>query len=225
MRLSVLLMVLVFLVPAVAQGEKMPKKALCSVCVLKGGETELERVQAHSEYEGKAYYFCSKGCKTEFDKDPVAYLPPVFPRPAPAFVVETLGGEDVALGDYAGKLVLVDFWATWCKPCIDMMPSLQKVYDAYSDKGLAVMGVSVDEPKGRAEKIEKFVDKVGVSYPIFVDAKPMPAWHQFKVKAIPALFLIDGEGQVVAQWTGKVDHKVVEAEVTKHLAKKSDGAN
>ena len=222
MRFVGFLLMIFLAVPVVAQADKVPDKAICSVCSVKGGGHGLEKVRAHSEHEGKTYYFCSDGCKKEFDSDPVAYLPPVFPRPAPAFVVETLQGKDVALKDYAGKMVLVDFWATWCKPCVDMMPNLQKVYDAYTEKGLEVLGVSIDEPKNRIEKVEKFVKKVGVSYPILVDAKRVPAWHQFKVKAIPALFLIDGDGQVVAQWTGKMDHKEIEKAVQKHLASQSE---
>ena len=82
---------------------QIPAKALCSVCALKGGETELEKVKAHSEHDGKAYYFCSENCKKEFDSDPVAYLPPAFPRPAPACVVEMLEGGDKALGGFAGQ--------------------------------------------------------------------------------------------------------------------------
>ena len=70
--------------------DHIPEKALCSVCALKGGETELEKVRAYSEYDGKVSYFCSENCKKEFDSDPVAYLPPVFPRPAPSFVIELL---------------------------------------------------------------------------------------------------------------------------------------
>lgn len=225
MRYIGFLLLFVLAVPVMVQAEKVPNKAICSVCALKGGGHGLEKVRAHSKHDGKAYYFCSEGCKKEFDADPVAYLPPVFPRPAPAFVFETLKGEDVALSDYKDKLLLVDFWATWCKPCVEMMPELQKVYDAHADKGLVVLGVSIDEPKDRIKKVEKFVDKVGVSYPILVDAKKVPAWHQFKVKAIPALFLIDGDGQVVAQWTGKIDHTKIEAEVLKQLAKKAESTN
>ncbi|MFT5370146.1 MAG: thiol-disulfide isomerase/thioredoxin [Candidatus Latescibacterota bacterium] len=223
MRYFGFLLVFVFVTSVMAQEQKVPDKALCSVCALKGGESELEKVRAHSIHDGKAYYFCSDGCKKEFDLDPVAYLAPVFPRPAPAFVVETLKGENVSLNDYKDKLILVDFWATWCKPCVEMMPNLEKVYNAYSDKGLVVLGVSIDEEKDRIKKVEKFVDKVAVSYPIFVDAKQVPAWHMFKVKAIPALFLIDGKGQVVAQWTGKVDHKSIEAEILSRLDKKEEG--
>jgi thiol-disulfide isomerase/thioredoxin len=145
--------------------DQIPAKALCSVCALKGGETESEKVRAHSEHDGKAYYFCSEDCKIEFDADPLAYLPPVFPRPAPAFVVEMLEGKDRALGDLQGKVVPVDFWATWCKPCLETMPRLQKLYSAYSDKGFEVLGVSIDEDKNRVKKIKKTVDKMDISNP------------------------------------------------------------
>lgn len=199
---------------------QIPDKALCSVCALKGGETEWEKVKAHSEHDGRAYYFCSKDCKIEFDSDPLAYLPPVLPRPAPAFVVEMLEGKDKALGDLKGKVVLVDFWATWCKPCLQTMPRLQKLYSAYADKGFEVLGVSIDEDKNRVKKIKKRVDKMDISYPIFIDTKQIPAWYLFKVKAIPAMYLLDRKSQIVAQWGGKIEYKEVEKEVLKQLDKR-----
>ena len=221
MRYCNFLFLIVLASPATLIAEaQIPAKALCSVCALKGGETEQEKVKAHSEHDGKAYYFCSKNCKIEFDSDPVAYLPPVFPRPAPAFVVEMLEGGDKALGDLHGNVVLVDFWATWCEPCLETMPRLQELYSAYSDRDFDVMGVSIDEDKDRVEKIKKMVDKMDISYPIFVDAKQTPAWYQFKVKSIPAMYLLDGESQIVAQWTGKIDYEEVGKEVLRRLEKR-----
>ena len=215
-----LLLIVVASSAALIAETQIPDKALCSVCALKGGETELEKVKAHSEYDGKAYYFCSKNCKIEFDSDPVAYLPPVFPRPAPASVVEMLEGGDKALGDLQGKVVLVDFWATWCEPCLETMPRLQELYSAYSAKGFDVWGVSIDEDKDRIKKIKKMVDELDISYPIFVDAQQTPAWYQFKVKAIPAMYLLDRESQIVAQWAGKIDYEEVEKEVLRRLEKR-----
>ena len=218
-----------FLFPIVLAGSaalmaevQVPDKALCTVCALRGGETELEKVKAHSEHDGKAYYFCSEECKVEFDSDPVAYLPPVFPRPAPDCVVEMLDGEDMALEDMKGRVVLVDFWATWCKPCLETMPRLQELHGAYSDRGFDVWGVSIDEEKNRVRKIRRMVGKLEITYPIFVDAKETPAWYQFKVKAIPSMYLLDGESRIVAQWTGKIDYEEVEKEVLKQLAKRPE---
>ena len=163
MRFRYLLFLIVLASSASLMAEaQIPDKALCSVCALKGGETELEKVKAHSEYEGKAYYFCSENCKKEFDADPVAYLPPVFPRPAPAIVVETLEGGDRALAESKGKVVLVDFWATWCNPCLETMPRLQKLYSAYSGRGFDIWGVSIDEDRDRVQKIRKMVGKLGI---------------------------------------------------------------
>ena len=220
-----------FLFPIVLAGSaalmaevQVPDKALCTVCALRGGETELEKVKAHSEHDGKAYYFCSEECKVEFDSDPVAYLPPVFPRPAPDCVVEMLDGEDMALEDMKGRVVLVDFWATWCKPCLETMPRLQELHGAYSDRGFDVWGVSIDEEKNRVRKIRRMVGKLEITYPIFVDAKETPAWYQFKVKAIPAMYLLDGESRIVAQWTGKIDYEELEREVLKQLAKRPEAA-
>ncbi|MGH1366116.1 MAG: redoxin domain-containing protein [Calditrichia bacterium] len=200
-----------------SQETSHPEKAMCSVCVLKG-ESEAEKVKAHSNHNGTMYYFCSKNCKKEFDAAPEAYLPPKLPRPAPDFAIETLDGATVSLKDFKNKLVLLDFWATWCKPCLEIMPELQQLQDTYSDKGFSVAGISIDEDKDSIKKIKKFIKKLKVSYPIFYDAKQKPAWNMFNVKAIPALFLINGNGQVVAQWTGKVDHKIIEAKVVEQLA-------
>ena len=133
-----------------------------------------------------------------------------------------LEGGDKALGDLKDKVALLDFWATWCKPCLETMPRLQKLYSAYSDKGFDVWGVSIDEDKDRVEKIKKMVDKLDISYPIFVDAKQTPAWYQFKVKAIPAMYLLDGESQIVAQWTGKIDYEELEDEVLRQLGKRRE---
>ena len=100
------------------------------------------------------------------------------------------------------------------------MPRLQKLYDAHSEKGLEVLGVSIDEEKDRIKKIRKMVDKLEIAYPIFVDAKETPAWHQFKVKAIPAIYLLDRESRIVAQWTGKIDYEKVEQEVLRWVEKR-----
>lgn len=221
MRYPILILLALAIPAALWADAQIPDKALCSVCALKGGETEPEKVKAHSEHDGKAYYFCSEHCKLAFDADPVAFLPPVLPRPAPAAVVETLEGADKALADFKGDVVLVDFWATWCQPCLKTMPRLQKLYSDHAAKGFKVLGVSIDEDEDRVKKIKKWVKKMAISYPIFVDAKQTPAWHQFKVKAIPAMFLIDRQGQIVAQWTGKIDEAAVERAVLKSLAIKT----
>jgi peroxiredoxin/YHS domain-containing protein len=220
-RSIVLLSIVLTVVVASAVSADTPEKALCAVCAVKG-ETSPEKVRAHAEHEGTTYYFCADHCREAFQADPVAYVPPTLPRPAPAFVVETLDGSDVALADLTGKVVLLDFWATWCKPCVKIMPEVQLLYDRYREHGFTVAGVSIDEGDDRIRKINKFLDRYDVSYPVYSDAKASPAWNEYRVKAVPAMFLIDRSGDIVAQWLGVVDHDAVAAEVAKVLAPRTD---
>ena len=129
----------------------------------------------------------------------------------------SIDGQKIDVSKMKGKVVLIDFWATWCKPCIEIMPRLQKLHSTYAERGLEVLGVSIDEDDNRIKKINRRVEKLAIAYPIFIDAKEMPAWYQFKVKAIPAMFLLDREGQIVEQWTGKIDPEKVEQAVSRQL--------
>ena len=204
---------------SIGQAQEKPKKALCAVCAVHG-ETEMEKVKAHAEHEGRGYYFCSDNCRKEFLLDPAAYVPAKLPRPAPSFVVETLDGRDVA-SDFAGKVTLVDFWATWCKPCEKIMPELQRLSEKYGGKGFRVLGISIDEDKDRVSRINKYLKKHNISYPVFSDAKKVPAWHRYRVRAVPAMFLVDRSGQVVAEWRGSVDHEALAREVARLVGNSS----
>ena len=194
-----------------ATAAELPDKAICQVCAAHG-ESKPEKVAASAAYEGVTYYFCATDCRDQFLADPAAYIPQPLPRPAPAFKATTPEGGDVALSDLAGQVVLVDFWATWCKPCVKMMPRLQQLHTALADSGFSVVGVSIDEGDDRAAKVAKFTEKHGIRYPVWLDTAETPAWSLYRVKAVPAMFLIDRDGQIVAQWTGEVDGDVVARE-------------
>jgi len=183
-----------------------PEKALCVVCAA-NGETELEKVEATREHDGKTYYFCSKKCAGEFDANPAAYVLEV--AAAPSATWKTTAGEALSLESLRGKVVLVDFWATWCKPCIKTMPELEAIYRDYEKLGLAVVGVSVDQGDDREKKVKKFLDKKPVAYPIVIDTEEAASWEAFHVVALPTLYLIDREGKIVERWTGVVDMKKV----------------
>jgi peroxiredoxin len=186
--------------PAAGQAAdvKHPDKAVCTVCAAKGGAHGLEEVAGMSFHEGAWYYFCAEDCKKEFDADPASFILPPLPRPAPDINVR-VNGEDLPLAQFKGSVVLIDFWATWCKPCTKMIPSLQKLYDARKLDGLVVLGISIDEDAGRAVK---YVTDKKITYPVSVDSPEQPVWQLFGVKAIPATFLVDADGQIVARWTG-----------------------
>ena len=194
-----------------------PAKAVCHVCRVSEGAAEEEPVKATRTYQGTEYGFCSDKCARAFDADPVAYLPPALPRPSPEFALTDLAGGAVSPAALKGNVVLLDFWATWCVPCRKVMPELQALHDKYAARGLSVVGISIDED-GPA-KVSKFVKSKKFTYRIAVDDAKKPAWDAFRVKAIPAAYLLDREGRIVAQWTGAPpDPKELERRVTELLA-------
>lgn len=178
------------------------EKALCPVCRVKEGHAELETVHAERTHEGVRYTFCSQRCADEFALDPAAYVPPRFPRPAPALPPLDLSGQPLGWEGLKGRVVLVDFWATWCAPCRKAMPRLQALHDKYAASGFMVLGVSIDEDG--PEKVRKHVAAKKLTYPMTLDTGKSPAWQRFRVKAVPAAYLVDGEGFIVAQWTGGI---------------------
>jgi len=185
---------------ALAATPARAEKALCPVCHVMEGASNVETVRAERTHEGARYTFCSEKCAGKFVADPAAYLPTVFPRPAPALPPFDLNGKAISWESLQGKIVLVDFWATWCAPCRKAMPGLQALHEEYADSGFVVLGISIDD--GDPENVKKYVTSKKITYPIALDDGKAPAWQRFRVKALPAAYLVDAEGRIVAQWTG-----------------------
>jgi thiol-disulfide isomerase/thioredoxin len=135
---------------------KLPAKALCFICS-QNGESEEEKPAGAVAYKGTTYYFCNKGEVERFLKDPEAFIPAPVPRAAPTFTLKTPTGATVTLESLKGKLVLVDFWATWCVPCVKAMPDLQKLHTQYAAKGLTVVGISIDDEGAKLEAVGREV--------------------------------------------------------------------
>ena len=108
----------------------------------------------------------------------------------------TLGGGTFDWSKYLGKVVLVDFWATWCAPCIQDLPDLRGCYELYHGKGFDVVGISLDR---KVADVESFVKERGIPWTIVVGGdKPSPAVTYYGVMSIPATFLVGKDGKVVA---------------------------
>lgn len=185
-------------------GIEHPDKAVCRVCAARsahGVEPEAEEVAGISAHEGKHYYFCSQECKAEFDASPDWWVPMEFPFAVPATEVRSLEGEVVPLPGGDGKLMILDFWATWCQPCRKTMRALQRRHEG-GGEGLEIVGVSIDEGEDALEKVRKAVKKQGIRYPIFLDDQESPAWVALKVHAVPTMMLVDGRRGVVWRFTG-----------------------
>lgn len=203
--------------------KELPKAALCTVCEARGLEYGLEKPVAGVRYKGKQYYFCNLKEVADFKKNPESFMPPVLPRPAPKFTVKNLDESAFNADAFKGKVVLVDFWATWCAPCVASMPDMQRLQDRYQEKGFTIVGVSVDEEG--AKKVKPFLARKRFTYPILLDTdREAPTWKAFGVHAIPAVFLVNRDGRIVRQWTGKLDKKQIEKTVSALLEEKNAGA-
>ena len=130
------------------------------------------------------------------------------PFPAPAFDLETLNGSPTKLSDYKGQYVLLNFWATWCPPCLEEMPSMEGAYQRYKDKGFTVLAISSDEEGKTA--VEPFVEKLGVTFPIMFDPDKAVS-SIYGANNLPLSFLLNPEGQVIAGSTGERDWTSEEA--------------
>jgi peroxiredoxin/predicted negative regulator of RcsB-dependent stress response len=116
-------------------------------------------------------------------------------KPAPSFTSEDINGKAVRLDAYRGKYVLIDFWATWCAPCIGELPRLQAAYRTYHDAGFAIIGVSLDESK---TAVVDFAKARNLPWPQLHNASGSADLVEgFGVSSIPATYLIDPEGTVI----------------------------
>lgn len=139
---------------------------------------------------------------------------------APDFKLETLDGKTVSLDDIRkdpdrkGKtrVLLLDFWATWCPPCMETIPHLQKLQDKYEKKGFTVVGIAL---QSKADKIKDIKKDKELTYPLLVDSKGTCA-RDYKVRYLPTTYVIDKEGKISAVHEGytKGLEKKLENEIT-----------
>ena len=135
---------------------------------------------------------------------------------APPLSGPTLAGKTLSLSSFAGKVVLVDFWATWCDPCKEEIPDLVKLRDRLKDKGFEILGVSMDEEGAKA--VKKFTAKQPISYPVVLNGgERAPAG--WTVPGLPTAYLIGRHGEVLKRWFGEKDMPDLEKDVTAALAK------
>ncbi|MEO7166457.1 MAG: TlpA disulfide reductase family protein [Chthoniobacterales bacterium] len=142
------------------------------------------------------------------------------PRSAPNWELKDVEGKPVKLSDYKGKVILLNFWATWCPPCRDEIPDLIALQQRYAPQGLVVIGMSVD--RGGAEMVRRFATKMGINYPVVMaDQKTAASYGDFS--AIPTSFFINRKGEIVGERGGAADEATFEAEITPLLANSPSG--
>ena len=129
--------------------------------------------------------------------------------PAPDFALQTLEGESVKLSDYKGKVVLITVWASWCEPCRDEMPFIEKAYETYKDQGFVVLGVNHKENN---VSIKGFADNFGLTFPILMDKEGIVA-SKYKVTPLPTSFFIDKEGKLASTADFPMTYEYIENSV------------
>jgi len=133
---------------------------------------------------------------------------------APDFTLPAVDGSMVSISDYSGKVILVDFWATWCPPCLEMIPVLSKLHKKYSEKGLVILGVSLDN-EGLA-MLGSFVHEKMIPYKVVMGDKRIG--NAFGgVSSIPTMYMVDRDGRLVRKLTGYHSYGQLEEQVKKYL--------
>ncbi len=137
-------------------------------------------------------------------------------KPAPAFTLQDLNGKNVSLADFRGKVVILDFWATWCPPCVKEIPHFIELYEQYKDKGFAMVGISLDQ--AGISVVKSFAQKFQINYPILMtDGRVDKAYGG--IQSIPTTFVIDSAGNISKKYVGYIDKAVFENDIKALLAK------
>ena len=114
------------------------------------------------------------------------------------FTLKTLNDRDVSLSDYRGKIVFLNFWATWCPPCRQEIPSMEKLYQKFKDKDFVILAASLRE---KAKTVKKFVKDYKLTFPVLLDSKGKVG-SAYLVTSIPTTYLINRQGEIIGRALG-----------------------
>lgn len=141
---------------------------------------------------------------------------------APDFTLSSVDGTQVSLQQYKGKVIFLNFWATWCIPCREEMPALEKLHHAYREQDLVVLAIDLKES---AEQVKAFFQQHALSFPSVIDANGS-VFRAYSVTGMPTTYLIGRDGAILARGIGGRDWTRPEAhELIRELLQKTQGAS
>lgn len=131
-------------------------------------------------------------------------------KTAPAWELKDVSGKTIKSSDFAGKVVVLDFWATWCPPCREEIPGFVELQKQYADKGLAIIGVSLDQ--GGPSVVKDFIKENHINYPIVMGDDAIVSAYG-GIEGIPTTFIIDRDGNIAGQHVGFTPKEAFEAAI------------
>lgn len=135
------------------------------------------------------------------------------------FRLKDLNNKIVSFEDLKGdKLTVLDFWATWCKPCVKSVPELIELYEKFKSRGVEFIGINIDSPRNKS-KVKPFVRSLGIKYPVLLDTNN-ELMSDLGITAIPTLLIVDKKGKVLVRHEGfkSGEEKLIGEELKKALA-------
>ncbi len=200
---------------AAPAASKAAIQAVCAVCGPREG-ADVEPVNATATLRGKTFSFCAVACKVEFLENPTEFLDTGEGQPAPSFAQRDLQGRTLKLSDFKGQVLLLDFWGTFCKPCVAALPKLQALHKKYAAKKFSVIGLAIDE---KPELVAKFVKKSGATYPMAQATEKL--WSDYKISVLPSLVLVGRDGKILRRFGEKTSPEVIVQAIESALAEKT----
>lgn len=152
------------------------------------------------------------GGKNEQGPYPPNYIPPGKENltEAPDFTLQSIEGKSISLSDYKGKIVILDFWATWCPPCRKAIPDLVDLKEKYKND-IEIIGIALDDASTKQE-VKPFAEQMKINYPVVYGNIPLTQEYG-NIRSIPTSFVLDAEGKIAAKHIGYVSKQVYENDI------------
>lgn len=132
---------------------------------------------------------------------------------APDFTISDIHGNPLRLSDFKGKVILIDFWATWCPFCRESIPILKSLYDEYKDKGLVVIGIALEYDRGQA--LKQLAKEKKISYPLAVGKERLAT--EYSAYGVPTRFIVNRAGEIEKKFVGFQDREILESALREFL--------